>query len=117
MDEDTTTQTASETEAPAGEASKQGGNLSRLADYGQETIKKAAGDLGHAAAENERVAGARDKLGEAAQSLLTQLHLATTDEVEELRQQVAALEERLAALDPKRRLAAAKEAKDDSPEG
>jgi hypothetical protein len=116
MDEETTTQTTPETEGQQEDRDRQGG-LARLADYGQETIKKAAGDLGHAAAENERVAGARDKLGEAAQSLLTQLHLATTDEVEELRQQVAALEERLAALETKRRSTAVKEDRNDSPEG
>ena len=117
MDEETTTQTASETEAPAGDAAKQGGNFSRLADYGQEKVKKVASDLGNAASSNERVTGTRDKLGQAAQSLITQMHLATSDEVGELRVQVAGLEERLAALEPKRRPAAAKEPKDDSVEG
>ncbi len=118
MDETTETPVTAEAEEALEEGAKDAsGSFTRLAGKGQEKIKQTAGDLGSAAAGSQPVTAARDIFEQASRSLMTQFHVATTDGLDELRGQIADLEERLAALEGKKRPAAAKEAKDGAAEG
>jgi hypothetical protein len=66
-------------------------------------VRRLAEELSESAVGSERMASARDRLAQVSRSVLTQLNVAPEDEVEELRNRVADLEARVAALEPKPR--------------
>jgi hypothetical protein len=66
--------------------------LTRLAERGEEALKRLADELDR----NARVHDALERLERVEKSVLNRLNIASLDEVEELRKQVAKLEKRLA---------------------
>lgn len=117
MEEQTDTPGTGDAEAAVDDEGERGTSIGRLANYGQETVKKAAGDLGSAAAGSQPVTAAKDKFDQATHSLMAQLHVASTEQLDDLRSQIADLEERLSALEGKKRPAAARDAKDVTADG
>lgn len=77
-------------EAPAKESL-----LTTLAGRSEEAVKKVYGDL----SENPRMQDAKERLGKASHSVLTQLHVASQDDLSALRDEIARLEQRLAVLE------------------
>jgi polyhydroxyalkanoate synthesis regulator phasin len=100
MGEETKTVEAEPTEEPAGDGESSVARVRRLAE-----------ELGTSAVGSERMATAKDRIGQISRSVLVQLNIAPEDEVEELKRRVATLEERIAALEPK-----AKKARGDADE-
>jgi BMFP domain-containing protein YqiC len=66
-----------------------------LAGRGEETAKRVYGEL----SDNPRMQDARERLGKVSHSVLSQLNIASRDEIEALREDNARLEQRLAALE------------------
>ena len=69
--------------------------LDRLAVRGQEALKRLSEEMD----KNPRMHEAKDRADKVGRSVLHQLNIALADEVEELRQQVAKLEKRLAKVE------------------
>ena len=69
--------------------------LGTIAGRSEEAVKKVYGDL----SENPRMQEAKDRLGKASHSVLTQLNIASQDDLSALRDEVARLEQRLAVLE------------------
>lgn len=90
--------------------------VSRLAEKGEEALARLRKELGKnpkVAEALHRAVAAKGKLDSASHAALSQLGLATTDDVKALRKEIAALEKRLAKLEGKpapRRAAARKTA-------
>jgi hypothetical protein len=80
-----------ETEATAAERT----TLTRLAERGEVAMKRLVEEL----EKHERVTGARSRLEGVEKSVLNALNIASVAEVEQLRNDLAALEERLAKLE------------------
>jgi hypothetical protein len=78
------------TEKKAAEAERS--TLTRLAERGEEAIKRLTEELD----KNARVQDALGRLERIEKSVLNRLNIASLDEVEELRKEVAKLERRLA---------------------
>lgn len=69
--------------------------LGTLAGRSEEAVKKVYGEL----SENPRMQDARDRLGKVSHSVLTQLNIASQDDLSALRDEIARLEQRLAVLE------------------
>ena len=69
--------------------------LTKLAERGEEALKR----LNEEIEKNARMSEARERLGRIEKSVLNRLNIASVDEAEELRKEVARLEERLAKLE------------------
>ncbi len=80
-----------QTEAAAAERT----TMTRLAEKGEVAVKRLVEELD----KNERVHGARERFEEVEKSVLNALNIASVAEVEQLRQDIAALEARLAKLE------------------
>jgi ubiquinone biosynthesis protein UbiJ len=94
----TSEETATEettTESPAEEEKTTTSLLGTLAERGEEAFKRSLRELN----DNPRMQDARDRLGKMQHTALNQLNIASLEEVETLRKDVAALEQRLAALE------------------
>ena len=78
--------------------------VSRLAEKGEEAIARLRKELGKnptVADALHRAVAAKGKLDSASHAALSQLGLATTDDVKALQEEIAALEKRLAKLEGK----------------
>lgn len=103
-------ETAPEPEEPAAEeAQAKESLLTTLAGRSEEAVKKVYGDL----SENPRMHDAMERLGKASNSVLTQLHIASQDDLSALRDEVARLEQRLAVLE--KAVASGSKARKDAP--
>ena len=80
-----------QTEAAAAERTTR----TRLAEKGEVAVKRLVEELD----KSERVQGARERLEEVEMTVLNALNIASVAEVEQLRKNVAELEERLAKLE------------------
>jgi hypothetical protein len=77
------------------EAAAERTTLTKLAERGEEALKRLSGEI----EKNQRVTEARERLVRIEKSVLNRVNIAALDETEELRKQVADLEERLAKLE------------------
>lgn len=69
--------------------------LATLAGRSEEAVKKVYGDL----SDNPRMQDAKERLGKASHSVLSQLNIASQDDLSALRDELARLEQRLAVLE------------------
>ncbi len=69
--------------------------LGTIAGRSEEAVKRVVGDL----SENPRMQEAKERIGNASHSVLTQLNIASQDDVAALKDEIARLEQRLAVLE------------------
>jgi polyhydroxyalkanoate synthesis regulator phasin len=104
------TDAAPEPEEPAAEeAQAKDSLLTTIAGRSEEAVRKVYGDL----SENPRMQDAKERLGKASHSVLTQLGIASQDDLSALRDEVARLEQRLAVLE--KAVASGSKARKDAP--
>lgn len=101
-----------ESETPtesAEEAAERSSLLTKAAARSEDALKRISSEI----EKNERARDVRDKLTDAGRTLLHQLNLAPRDEVDSLRKQIEALEQRLAELEGPGKRPKASRASDD----
>jgi ubiquinone biosynthesis protein UbiJ len=89
------TDTKTTTPTEPGQGEPEGSTLGRLAEKGEEALRRLSGELD----KNPRAHEAKDRLSKLQRSTLQQLNIALADEVVELKEEVARLEKRLAKLE------------------